>query len=58
MLLQPLLNFRVPAPVDLAGYGNSSPDGSASCEGWPPLSFSCWTFLLTPLALEFLVNHS
>ncbi|KAJ1297121.1 hypothetical protein BS78_01G353700 [Paspalum vaginatum] len=31
--LEPLLNFRVPAPEDLAHYGNSSPNGSASSEG-------------------------
>ncbi|OEL33194.1 DNA helicase INO80, partial [Dichanthelium oligosanthes] len=28
-----LLNFRVPAPEDLARYGHSSPNGSASSEG-------------------------
>ncbi|CAL4922672.1 unnamed protein product [Urochloa decumbens] len=33
MLLQPLLNFRVPVPEDLARYGHSSPNGSASSEG-------------------------
>ncbi|KAK3127778.1 hypothetical protein QOZ80_7AG0578330 [Eleusine coracana subsp. coracana] len=31
--LEPLLNFRVPAPGDLARYGNSSPNGSGSSEG-------------------------
>ncbi|WVZ56940.1 hypothetical protein U9M48_007401 [Paspalum notatum var. saurae] len=31
--LEPLLNFRVPAPEDLARYANSSPNGSASSEG-------------------------
>jgi hypothetical protein len=36
--LQPLLNFRVPVPEDFARYGHGSPNGSASSEGWPPLS--------------------
>ncbi|KAG2551868.1 chromatin-remodeling ATPase INO80-like [Panicum virgatum] len=31
--LEPLLNFRVPVPEDLARYGHSSPNGSASSEG-------------------------
>jgi len=31
--LQPLLNFRVPVPEDLARYGNSSSNGSPSSEG-------------------------
>ncbi|XP_062211289.1 chromatin-remodeling ATPase INO80-like [Phragmites australis] len=31
--LEPLLNFRVPVPEDVAPYGNSSPNGSASSEG-------------------------
>ncbi|CAL4931007.1 unnamed protein product [Urochloa decumbens] len=31
--LEPLLNFRVPVPEDLARYGLSSPNGSASSEG-------------------------
>ncbi|KAG2540726.1 hypothetical protein PVAP13_9NG592600 [Panicum virgatum] len=31
--LEPLLNFRVPVPEDLACYGHSSPNGSASSEG-------------------------
>ncbi|CAN6289438.1 unnamed protein product [Urochloa humidicola] len=31
--LEPLLNFRVPVPEDLALYGHSSPNGSASSEG-------------------------
>jgi len=41
ILLQPLLNFRVPVPEDLARYGHSSPNGSASSEGWLP---SCLHF--------------
>ncbi|CAN6312749.1 unnamed protein product [Urochloa humidicola] len=31
--LEPLLNFRVPVPEDLARYGHNSPNGSASSEG-------------------------
>ena len=56
ILLQPLLNFRVPVPEDLARYGNSSSNGSPSSEGRPPLSL--WPLFWRFLFKSYLLNSS